>query len=167
MRIAILGAECTGKTQLAQELAAHLRDDFPSVVCETETLLLSAVYADVLQGDPSGYASALQQHQAFGLTLLTGMDLAITSQDALRNDPALRIRIDQRLRQVLVESGIPFCTVYGSANERTAQAHQAILRANGVVPESTGKPWKWNCEKCSDAECEHRLFSALLGPANT
>ena len=167
MRIAILGAECTGKTQLALELAAQLRDDFPCVVCETETQLLSAVYADVLHADTSLYAEAIEQHQAFGLTLLTGMDWAITSQDSLRNDQSLRIRIDQRLRQVLVESGIPFCTVYGCANERRAQALQVIQRANGVVPESTGTPWKWSCEKCSDSECEHRLFSALLGPAPT
>jgi len=163
MRIAILGAECTGKTQLTQELAAQLQDDFPSVVCETETLLLSAVYADVLRGDTSLYPSAIEQHRAFGLTLLTGMDMPVPPERTLRNDPALRSRIDQRLRRVLTESRISFCTVYGSGSARTAQALQAIQRVNGVVPKSTCTPWKWNCEKCSDAECEHRLFSTLLG----
>ena len=24
------------------------------------------------------------------------------------------------------------------------------------------RPWVWSCDKCSDPECEHRLFSALL-----
>jgi hypothetical protein len=23
--------------------------------------------------------------------------------------------------------------------------------------------WTWNCDKCSDPECEHRLFTALRG----
>jgi hypothetical protein len=23
-------------------------------------------------------------------------------------------------------------------------------------------PWKWVCDKCSDAQCEHRTFTALL-----
>jgi HTH-type transcriptional repressor of NAD biosynthesis genes len=165
MRIAILGAECTGKTQLAQELAAQLREDFPFVVCEAETSLLRAVYADVLRGDASLYAEAINAHRGVSLTLLTGMDFPLEGQRTVRNDPALRIRIDQRLRQVLVASGISFCTVYGNAPERRGQALQVIQRANGVVPTSTGTPWKWTCEKCSDAECEHRLFSALLGPS--
>ena len=30
-----------------------------------------------------------------------------------------------------------------------------------------GSPWRWLCDKCSDPECEHRLFSALVSRGPT
>jgi hypothetical protein len=57
--------------------------------------------------------------------------------------------------------------VYGSGPQRLEGALAALA---GILPpgavdrapsqRETG-PWIWSCEKCSDPECEHRLFSRL------
>jgi HTH-type transcriptional regulator, transcriptional repressor of NAD biosynthesis genes len=72
-------------------------------------------------------------------------------------------RIDARLRQVLLEARIPFVTIYGQGPQRLQAALQAIDQAQGLAQEGrTGGPaWVWVCDSCSDAECEHRLFSRL------
>jgi nicotinamide riboside kinase len=208
MKIAILGAECTGKTQLMRALAALLAPAHANVVCVPEylrtwcdthartpnaneqshiaqmqmhavcahpsaTLLLSdtaplmtAIYSDLVFGDPSLYADAVDQHRAFGLTLVTGMDLPWQADGIQRDGVAMRTRVDQRLREVLLQHGISFATVYGCGEARSQCALQAIRYALGKPPSDTQRSrWKWPCEKCSDPECEHRLFSALLPKA--
>jgi len=206
MRIAILGAECTGKTLLAQSLVAQLRADFPAVAMQADPLkewrevhgrppliheqhalahahmeriqnytkdsvllcdttpLMAAVHCDVVFGDGSLYPWALEQHQTFALTLLMGMDLPWNANGTARHDQATRTRVDQRLRDVLIENRIAFSTVYGQGAERDEQARVAILSACGNAPETPPSHWKWSCEKCSDADCEHRMFTALLAP---
>lgn len=204
MRIAILGAECTGKSQLAQALVAQLRGDFTAVKWEPEYLrewcdahgrtplaheqpaiareqmarvlhhppdtlllcdttpLMTAVYSDVILGDTTLYEWALEQQQAFALTLLTGMDLPWVADGIQRDGPAMRACVDQRLREVLIQNRVSFSTVYGLGPARPQQARQAILSACGSAPETPLTNWKWTCEKCSDADCEHRIFSSLM-----
>lgn len=205
MKIAILGAESTGKTQLAQALAEQLSLQHPGVIwvpeylrewCDTHgrtphaeeqahialaqmarvqshpaaamllcdtTPLMTAIYSDVLFGDCSLYESALDHQRSFDLTLLTGLDLTWVADGIQRDGVAMRQRVDQRLREVLLQQGIAFSTVYGTGEARTRNALQAIAYAQGQRPDTgpAGK-WRWPCEKCSDPECEHRLFSALL-----
>jgi nicotinamide riboside kinase len=205
MKIAILGAECTGKTWLAQALAKQLAAQHPTTVwipeylrewCDTHgrtprvdeqahiaqvqlqraqdqpaaaillcdtTPLLTAVYSEVLFGDSSLYATALVQQRGFGLSLLTGLDLPWVADGIQRDGVAARAQVDRRLREVLLQNGIAFSTVYGRGEARTHNALQAIGYALGT-PRSPGarSNWRWPCEKCSDPECEHRLFSALL-----
>jgi nicotinamide riboside kinase len=205
MRIAILGAECTGKTQLAHALAHHLQATHPAVSLVSEYLrewceahgrtpradeqaaiaqvqmdrmlaqpasgivlcdtapLMTAIYSDVLLADPSLYPSALEMHQAFDLTLVTGLDIPWVADGIQRDGERVRAQVDQRLREVLQRHGIHFSTVYGKGDVRTQCALQAIDYALGTPrPGGTATHWKWNCEKCSDPQCEHRLFSALL-----
>ena len=204
MRIAILGAECTGKTQLAQALVTQLQGRFTAVKWEPEYLpewcdkhgrtpfaheqaaiareqmarilrhppgtlllcdttpLMTAVYSDVILGDTTLYPWALEQHQAFELTLLTGMDLPWVDDGIQRDGPAMRSRIDQRLREVLIQNRISFSAVYGYGPARAQQACLAILSACGSVPDTPPANWKWTCEKCSDGDCEHRIFSSLV-----
>jgi nicotinamide riboside kinase len=127
---------------------------------------MTAIYSDLVFGDPSLYADAVDQHRAFGLTLVTGMDLPWQADGIQRDGVAMRTRVDQRLREVLLQNGISFATVYGCGEARSQCALQAIRYALGKPPPDTQRGrWKWPCEKCSDPECEHRLFSALLPKA--
>jgi HTH-type transcriptional regulator, transcriptional repressor of NAD biosynthesis genes len=206
MKIAILGAECTGKTQLAQVLVRQLQARYPRttwvpeylrtwcdthgrtpradeqraiaqvqmdqvqmqatsdmVLCDTAPLM-TAVYSDVIFGDTSLYEFALAQHGHFGLTLVTGLDLAWVRDGIQRDGEAVRARVDQRLREILAQYQIGFSAVYGTGEARAHSAMQAIDYALGTArPASQGSAWKWSCDTCSDADCEHRMFSALLG----
>ena len=57
--------------------------------------------------------------------------------------------------------------VYGSGEERLLNALAALksaatqrpVAAAASDPDPSQQPWVWLCEKCSDPECEHRLFS--------
>ncbi|NVO06689.1 MAG: ATP-binding protein [Rhodoferax sp.] len=205
MRIAILGAECTGKTRLAQALVSALKPHHPHVswvseylrawcdahgrtpradeqahiaqvqmqriqaapaadlvLCDT-TPLMTALYSELLLGDPYLLAGALQTQKAFGLTLVTGLDLPWVADGIQRDGEAVRTRADQRLRTLLQQHGIAYSLVYGTGEARTQCALQAIDYALGTPSvDNTGANWKWNCEKCSDPACEHRLFRGLI-----
>lgn len=206
--MAIVGAECTGKTQLARTLAQRLQTSVPHTAWVGEHLrdwcteqgrtpqaheqrgmaqgqmervralagahvllsdtapLVTAVYSDVLFGDTSLYADALEQHRSFQLTLLTGLDLPWVADGFQRDGPALRVQVDQRLRTVLLQERIAFSTVYGRGESRTQHALGAIehtLRATQAgTPPADDPSWAWHCASCSDADCEHRLFRTLL-----
>ena len=206
----MLGAESTGKTQMAQGLTANLRSQGHSVShipetlrlwCDTAgrtpradeqwgiaqahtahiaqapdatylvadtTALMTAVYSDLLFGDGSLYAYALEQQRSFDLTLVMGLDLPWTA-DPLRDGPQSRAPVDAALRAALARGNLPYQVVYGKDVARTQNALHAIesiaSRAGGISARgrfSSKTPWVWNCEKCSDPECEHKLFSGLL-----
>jgi nicotinamide riboside kinase len=204
MKIAILGAECTGKTQLAQDLATQLQCDHPGTAWVPEYLrewcdahgrtpradeqahialvqmervlaqadsgvvlsdtapLMTAVYSDVVLGDTSLYPRAVEQHRSFGLTLVTALDLPWKPDGLQRDGLVMRARVNQRLRETLVRYGIGFSMVYGTGEARACNALQVIRYALGASrPGSARSNWKWPCEKCSDPQCEQRLFSDL------
>jgi hypothetical protein len=57
--------------------------------------------------------------------------------------------------------------VYGSGDERFDNAMTAVAtmsKAQHLPQEKITRqaPWQWVCDKCSDAQCEHRTFTALL-----
>ena len=207
MRIALLGAECTGKTQLAADLVQTLNTPAGSAVVLPEVLrawctenartpesheqwpiarqqafnvektpdpgyvladttpLMTAVYSDLLFQDTTLYPFALHHQALYDLTLVMGLDLPWVADGIQRDGPAVRARVDARLRQVLDTEALPYCMVYGTGSARTACALQAIAHHCGTASTSAHKrasSWQWNCEKCSDARCEHQLFSALL-----
>ncbi len=205
MKIAILGAECTGKTQLALALVQALNPQgevalVPEVLREwcakhgrtpqreeqagiaqeqtrrvqttashgfliaDTAALMTAVYSDLLFNDVTLYSYALEQHRCYDLTLLTGLDLAWKPDGVQRDGPHSQEPVDACLRQVLDTHSIPYAVVYGTGNARTQCALQAIDQ-HLQIPQhwpSAEPAWQWNCEKCSDAVCEHRLFSRLL-----
>jgi hypothetical protein len=57
--------------------------------------------------------------------------------------------------------------IYGLGDERFENAMTAVatmskaqhLPQEKIIRQS---PWQWVCDKCSDAQCEHRTFTALL-----
>ena len=140
-RTALLSA--SPQSRLA--LAAALRRTFPGLICDADsaTPLESASLA-----------------QAFDLRLL----LQDAAGDAVREISARQIRTE------LIASGLPFSCLYGSAAEALGQAEAAIRQYAAQAQESQNAKapkrhaWHWNCENCSDSDCEHRLFSALRAP---
>ena len=42
------------------------------------------------------------------------------------------------------------------------QAASPPPQAPAEGPKGPQRPWRWDCDKCSDASCEHRLFSQLM-----
>ena len=79
---------------------------------------------------------------------------------------------DQRIRTALLEQGIDYQVLYGTAQERLVQAI-ALVEARGGKPaantarpglatRNASRPWLWACDKCSDPQCEHKLLTDLL-----
>lgn len=145
MAIAVVGAPGTGKTTLVQALRAALQADADTASC--------TVYED---------DGSTQQRHNRDLTLLMGLDLP---RHPDTNGPAL-LQADAQLRHSLHSRAIAYAVVYGSDQARTECALQTIdYHRRRVVSQAppAASTWHWNCETCSDASCEHRLFSALVG----
>lgn len=153
--IALLGAPGTGADELAQALSQHLaRGAATFTVCDSP---------------PPGAA----------LVLLMGLDVPCPAP----LQPAQQQTADRDLRAALARTGTPFRVVYGQGSQRVDHALRAIQEVTKATPPHRGegaedaaggegagstvrpKPSArrdWYCEKCSDPECEHRLFSALI-----
>ncbi len=229
MKIALLGAESTGKTQLAHALAAHLRetgaqavavDEYLREWCEQKsrtphaheqaeialtqrlrieqaardlagaakpdsscwviadtTPLMTAIYSEFIFADSSLIAPALAYQKTFCLTLLTGLDMPWEADGIQRDGAHVRAPVDALIRTRLQSAGIAFEVIYGMDAQRTLHAIQAIARhsssldtMNSIAPRADNtlatdpnslKNWQWQCDKCSDSDCEHRLFRSL------
>ena len=106
------------------------------------------------------------------LALVMGLDLPLGETGASGVDALVRARIDTDLRQTLLDAGQDFRVIYGQGLTRLNQALIALgLPAQDEVtwPERTSLQFAlnagrtpWSCEKSSDPDCEHRLFSRLL-----
>ncbi|QIL81285.1 hypothetical protein G7047_16225 [Diaphorobacter sp. HDW4A] len=88
------------------------------------------------------------------------------------------IASELHLRSALIQAGVSFQVLYGAAMAEQVRntANALALTAKAILPSSeracfvvndTTKPINprmrsWNCEKCSDPECEHKLFAGLL-----
>ena len=209
MKIAILGAECSGKTTLAQRLAAELThqgfsacfvsealrewcdrnqrtpkaneqtdiaklqiqriQDAPAVdylIADT-TALITAIYSAIIFNDTSLYPLALESQRGFDLTFVMGLDLPWVADGIQRDGVAIQSEFDTKLRHVLQIQGIGFSVIYGTGDERfdnAMTAMAAIAKGQHLLQEKTTRksPWQWVCDKCSDAQCEHRTFTDLL-----
>jgi nicotinamide riboside kinase len=208
MKIALLGAESTGKAQLARELAAHLREQgktaeaVPEVLrdwCTREgreprpeeqlpiareqearvdaaalragivvadtTALIVAIYSG-MPPDSQLHRFAVVRQRGYDITLLCALDLPWVPDGLQRIGPEVRDSVDGQIRSTLEEAGLPYGLVYGSGAERLRNALAAIDSASPEerrVAHAAGRRWTWSCEKCSDPECEHRLFTGLSG----
>jgi nicotinamide riboside kinase len=211
VKIALLGAESTGKTQLAGELADHLRghglsaevvpevlrewcaregrtprpeEQLPiaqeqerrvdaaaalaQVVIADTTALMVAIYSAMLFEDGTLYRFALARQRSYSLTLVTGLDLPWIADGLQRDGPHVREPVDTLIRSMLAQAQIGYRVVYGNGEERLLSALAAVkstprnpLAAAAPEPPPPRQPWVWVCDKCSDPECEHKLFSAL------
>lgn len=87
--------------------------------------------------------------QRYDFTLLMGLDLPAAVSAAQQSTDAL-------LRAALQQGNINYGVVYGQQEQRLRNALRLI------TPEPELQPrWTRTCEKCSDPDCEHRLFTAL------
>lgn len=101
--------------------------------------------------------------------LLMGLDLPVRAQP----ERAEQSRIDAQLRHQLQELGVAFRVVYGTGPDRLTHALLALdlpVSDRAVRESREASQFKlnrgrtaWSCETCSDPDCEHRLFTGLLG----
>jgi HTH-type transcriptional repressor of NAD biosynthesis genes len=219
-RIALLGAESTGKTQLSVDLAqalrargqeVHLVSEYLRTWCDAQgrtpepheqaqiaqqqadavlqhthgtviadtTPMMTAVYSHKLFNDASLYTMAAAHQRLFDMTLVTGLDLPWVADGLQRDGPQVREPVDAMVRAALQKAGVAYKVVYGQGEERLNNALLALgwdgkrtdtsplltaaqtTRSQGQYALNRGRT-AWNCDKCSDADCEHRLFSDLL-----
>ncbi len=140
LRISVVGAPGTGRSRLCADLNVSLGASG-----------LNAMVA-VAHG-------AVPTHP--DITFLMGLNSACGAT----------AQADQSIRATLVQAGLAYEVLYGSPDERLAQAHNTIQKRLLIhtfpeaLPEessSRAKRWIWDCEKCSDPYCEHRLLTDLL-----
>lgn len=136
------------------------------VIADTSPLLIAA-YSEHYFNDFSLYEQGVTWQRRAGLTLLMGLDLPWVADGLFRDSAGARDAIDAALRRQLHAHQLPFQTIYGRGDARTRQALRAIGAALGqsLAPDDAAWPLgrrPWNCEKCSDPDCEHRLFTQLL-----
>ena len=139
------------------------------VVVADTTALMTAVYSEQLFADTSLYEDALAAQRGYAITLLTALDLPWVA-DGMRDGPHAQQPTDTLVRAALARAKLSYAVVHGSGAERLANAWNAIVSIAGnegrprTRVKSDAKPasWSWPCEKCSDPECEHRLFSDLI-----
>jgi nicotinamide riboside kinase len=203
LKIALLGAESTGKTTLAHALAAHFtslgrdavavpealrewcaangRTPRPEeqlgiaqaqerrvdeacrgakVVIADTTAAMVAVYSAILFEDHSLYRFAVERQRSYDVTLVTGLDIPWVADGLQRDGPHVQGPVDAQVRDFLGRHGIAFRVVYGSGEERLRNALAAIDAS--LAPRTAAANWVWQCDKCSDPDCEHRLFRSLL-----
>jgi hypothetical protein len=152
VKIAIAGAPSSGKSPLAAALGHALQ--------------LSGRQAEITVANPP-FAPDLASHD---LVLLTGLEAAPQAHSAAASTAAAQLAADQLIRAAFASAGIAYRVMYGTADQRLAQALDAINPptpqcANAARRGSKGA-WTWVCDKCSDPICEHRLLSDLLAQRN-
>jgi len=205
LKVALLGAESTGKSTLARDLAAHfssldrkaeavpeaLRDwcvangrtprpeeqmgiaqeqerrtdeacTRARVVIADTTAIMVAVYSAMLFEDHSLLKFAVERQRSYDVTLVTGLDIPWVADGLQRDGPHVRDPVDAQVRTLLDRNSIAYRVVYGTGDERMRNALAAIDAS--LAPRSAVRDWVWQCDKCSDPECEHRLFSRLVRP---
>lgn len=138
------------------------------VVIADTTPLVVAAYSELYFQDTSLYPAALAWHQQQAdLNLLMGLDVPWIPDGLFRDGPQLRERTDEVLRQQLQAAALPFHTVYGLGPARLRTALRIVEQALGIPliaedPSVEGGETSWSCERCSDPDCERRLFTHLL-----
>ena len=146
--IVLLGAPHTGAQALAFALQQRIAPHSVQIVAATAAV-----------------------HPAATLVLLMGLDLPCPARERPAQEAA-----DARLRAALDGAGHAYKVVYGLGEQRIEHALNAIKNiAISAYPSSaiadfdaknsaqTTRLRAWDCEKCSDPECEHRLFTTLVG----
>ena len=153
--IALLGAPGTGASELAEAINRRLANSALTTheIAVTTTAQLPNEVRDTLNGA--------------AIILLMSLDTPCPASEQARREA-----FDAQLRTLLADAGVRYLVVYGQGARRIENALQAIKsiaeNASTASPFALleQKPMRlraWDCEKCSDPECEHRLFSALTG----
>jgi nicotinamide riboside kinase len=134
-----------------------------SAIADT-TPLMTAIYSDVLFQDTSLYAFALEHHCSYDLTLFAAPDLPWEADGLQRDGKQARTKISEKLREVLALNGLAHTVVCGDGQARTQSALDAIAHQcrKPIASSVHDTVWKWSCDTCADADCEHRIFNKLL-----
>jgi hypothetical protein len=85
--------------------------------------------------------------------------------------------VDNLVRQALTRAGVAYRVVYGQGQQRLNNALLALglpgendtarqLREQAQFAINQGRT-VWQCNECSDPECEHKLFTGLLKQRST
>lgn len=160
-----MGAPHTGAEALAGALRQHIAPGAAHIVAAPEM----SPTLPVAQHDP------LPTARTATLVLLMGLDTPCPPEDR-----AIQEAVDAQLRTALQQAGVPHRVIYGQGEKRAEHALNAIKSiatkahptgGNGVFDAEssthTQRLRAWNCEKCSDPVCEHRLFTSLVGSRQT
>ncbi|MGK6307055.1 hypothetical protein [Variovorax sp. DT-64] len=139
--IALIGADDSGNTRLAEALAQRLGARGIAASLVVESLPGRSI-------DPG----TLELHR-------DALILFIAS--------ASPTPIDDMLRKALMDAKLSFAVVHGEGDEQLANAWNAINAAADAGDRRPAAPagtaaWSWACEKCSDPACEHRMFTDLV-----
>ena len=133
--------------------------------------MMTAVYSHQLFNDTSLYAMAAAHQQLYDMNLVTGLDLPWVADGLQRDGPQVREPVDALLRAALHSAGVAYKVVYGQGPERLNNALLALgweapcARVEAQYALNRGRT-AWNCDKCSDAACELRLFTDLIQRAD-
>jgi hypothetical protein len=115
--------------------------------------------------------SPTDRDEPFDLNLLMGLDLPVATNPADLTLIASQHAADAALRERLIRAGRSFVVIYGLGADRLTSSLCAINSiaksvyqsgARGQFRSKFDQNWAWDCDKCSDAQCEHRLFTRLL-----
>lgn len=182
-RVAIVGAVGTGKTWLKDALN-NLLDVFPNASIQNvnpvrawsisdNTDLMTVLYEHMLLRDAGLAAAAQAHHDLYDITLVMGLDLPRATAELQGDAYAMRPTVDTALRQTLDQSGLAYKVIYGRGQQRLNNALLALgltgedafahqKREQGQFAINQGRTL-WQCNECSDPECEHKLFTSLMG----
>ncbi len=185
VRIALLGAPGTGVEALARAVARHLEpghatvDACPALHAAVSRCLDAPVDASHEEQEARQALAALAATHAgtCRATLLVGLDGGTPPKASGQTlQPCGQERFDACLRGALSEAGVAYRVLYGSEDERLRVTLDAIKKiapkaydppaGTAFDPKPPARPARlraWSCEKCSDPECEHKLFTALRG----
>jgi len=139
MKVAILGAPSSGKTELSLALESFLQNNhIPLEVLDNPDIQTLG------QGDAA---------------MVCGLDLS----------PAYETQSvgDREIRASLLTQGIGFQVVYGQGPQRLQNAlfclaAQAPKWAHALRRSDLPVRWTGPCETCGDGLCEHQLFTQLV-----
>jgi nicotinamide riboside kinase len=154
--------------QAARDLAeAALPGQRYWVIADT-TPLTTAIYSEFIFQDSSLTEASLAYQRSFDLTLLTGLDMPWEPDGIQRDGAHVRAPIDALLRQHLRSAAISFEVVYGLGEQRLQTAIDALNAIDSIANYSINtwakdqnslQKWQLSCDKCSDPDCEHQLFT--------
>ncbi len=170
-KIAILGAQGTGKSWFASALFEALADRAADFLLLDTTAFTRAIEHELLFGDadadPATLAHPHKPDLDKSLNLVMGLDWPWVADDSGMDGLLRRSQVDARLRQVMQAAQLNYVVIYGQGTARTecalrAMAHHTDLPLHQTKPTS---PWQWACDNCSDGACEHRMFTGLLKPS--
>jgi hypothetical protein len=141
LKIDILGAQSAEKSDLCRQLSLHFQHSDALAV------------ADLAHND-----LALSSLRKADITLVMGLNMPFDNEAMCE---------DALIRSTLNRCGINYHMVYGAGESRLQNALRCFdpVRFEPETQTSVQQLRKWQiktCERCSDPECEHRLFTDLL-----